>query len=44
MVGKKEQDDNTVSVRGREDGDLGSMSVEEFIRRIANESYVCTTC
>ena len=44
VIGKNEQDNNTISVRGREVGDLGEMSVEEFIRRIANESYICTTC
>ena len=44
VIGKNEQDDNTISVRGREAGDLGEMSVEEFIRRIVNESDVCTTC
>jgi len=38
VVGKNEQDDNTVSVRGRESGDLGNMSIDEFIRRIADES------
>ena len=39
-----EQDENTVSVRGREEGDLGNMVIEEFIRRIAHESDNCTTC
>lgn len=44
VIGKSEQDDNTISVRGREVGDLGEMSVEEFVRRISNESDNCTTC
>jgi threonyl-tRNA synthetase len=34
VVGKNEQEANTISVRGRDDGDLGNMSVDEFIRRI----------
>jgi threonyl-tRNA synthetase len=44
VIGKNEQEDNTISVRGREVGDLGEMSVEEFVRRISNESDNCTTC
>jgi threonyl-tRNA synthetase len=44
VIGKNEQDDNTISVRGREVGDLGEMYVEEFVRRISNESDNCTTC
>ena len=35
---KNEEEDNTVSVREREEGDLGSMLIEEFIRRIAHEN------
>lgn len=34
VVGKNEQEANTISVRGRDDGDLGNMSVDDFIRRI----------
>lgn len=34
----------SISVRGREAGDLGTMSVDEFIRRIAYESDNCITC
>ena len=44
VIGKNEQDSNTVSVRGREEGDLGTMLMDEFIRRIACEIGVCTTC
>ena len=44
VVGKNEQDDKIISVRGREVGDLGEMSIEEFVRRIANESVNCATC
>lgn len=34
VVGKNEQEANTISVRGRDDGDLGNMSVDDLIRRI----------
>lgn len=44
VVGRNEQDNNTVSVRERKEGDLGNMLIEEFIRRIAHESDNCTTC
>ena len=44
VIGKNEQDNETVALRGREDGDIGSMSVEELIRRVLNESYNCITC
>ncbi len=36
IVGQKEQEEGKVAVRKREEGDLGSMSVEEFVQR-----YVC---
>lgn len=44
VIGKNEQDNNMAAVRGREDGDLGSMSVENLIRRVLNESNLCTSC
>lgn len=44
VIGKNEQDNDRIAVRGREDGDLGGMSVEELIRRICNESNLCATC
>lgn len=44
VIGKSEQDNETAAVRGREDGDLGTMTVEELVRRVRNESYVCITC
>jgi threonyl-tRNA synthetase len=44
VIGKNEQDSNTVSVRGREEGDLGTMLMDEFIRRIACQIDVCPTC
>ncbi len=44
VIGRNEQDNKTTAVRGREDGDIGSMSVEELVRRVLNESYNCITC
>ncbi len=43
IVGKSEQDDNMISVRGREEGDLGTMLFDDFIRRIADENGVSST-
>lgn len=37
VVGKKEADTNTVSVRSRKDGDLGAMSLDSFIERLTQE-------
>ena len=37
VVGEKEQELGHVSVRNREDGDLGSMSVEEFLNIVLSE-------
>ena len=37
VVGEKEQELGHVSVRNREDGDLGSMSVEEFLDMVLCE-------
>jgi len=37
IVGEKEEADNTVSVRSRKDGDIGSMSVDDFIAKIKEE-------
>lgn len=34
--GEKEVKDNTVSVRDRKYGDLGAISIEEFISKIKN--------
>lgn len=44
VLGKNEQDNSRVAVRGREAGDLGGMSVEELIRRVCHESNICATC
>ncbi len=38
VVGKSEQENNTIAVRGREDGDLGGMSAEELVRRVRNDN------
>ncbi len=38
IIGKNEQADNKIAVRGREEGDIGSMSIEELIRKLGNES------
>ena len=37
VIGEKEVKDNTVSVRDRKYGDLGAISIEEFISKIKNE-------
>lgn len=37
MVGAKEMENDTVSVRSREEGDIGSMSVVDFLVRIDQE-------
>ncbi len=37
VVGEREQQKGTVSVRSKRDGDLGSMSIEVFLDRILNE-------
>ena len=34
VVGDKEQESNTVGVRSREDGDVGAMTVKEFLEKI----------
>ena len=37
VVGDKEQETNTVAVRSREDGDIGTESIDDFIRRVGVE-------
>lgn len=37
VVGAKEVEENTVAVRSREDGDVGTVAVDEFIKKIVNE-------
>ena len=37
VVGDKEIESCTISVRGRKDGDIGSMTVESFAEKILKE-------
>ena len=37
VVGAKEVEENTVAVRSRENGDLGTMNVEDFEQKILKE-------
>jgi len=37
VVGGKEQESETVTVRGRDEGDIGNMSVKDFIKKILDE-------
>ncbi len=38
IIGEREQEEGTVSVRARDEGDLGSMKVEDFVARVAEEA------
>ena len=38
IVGQKEKDENQVSIRGRDNGDLGSLDVREFIQKVKMET------
>ena len=38
IVGDKEVEDNTVSLRSRKDGDLGASPVDEIIAKIVKEN------
>ena len=40
IVGARERENNTVSVRRRKIGNLGEMRVDEFIRKILSESRI----
>lgn len=37
VIGDKEMDNRAVAVRSRKDGDLGSMSIDEFANKVLNE-------
>ncbi len=37
VVGAKEVEENTVAVRSRKEGDVGTMAVDEFIKKIVDE-------
>lgn len=38
IVGQKEKDENQVSIRSRDDGDLGALGVREFIQKVKMET------
>ncbi len=38
IIGEKEQEQGTVSIRARDEGDLGSIPVDEFVARVVAES------
>jgi len=38
IIGEREQEDGTVSIRSRDHGDLGTMSVADFTARVVEES------
>ncbi len=38
IIGEKERENNLVAVRSREEGDIGTMQVEEFINKILEEN------
>ena len=38
IVGEREQEENTVSIRSRDHGDLGSIPLDEFVARVVEES------
>ena len=37
VVGDKEQETNMVAVRSREDGEIGTKTIEEFIKEVQEE-------
>ncbi len=37
IVGAKEVEENTVAVRSRKDGDIGTMSIQDFKEKILKE-------
>lgn len=40
VIGAKELDNGTVAIRSRDDGDLGTMSVAEFVAKVQSEAVV----
>lgn len=38
IIGQNEVDDRTVSIRSRDDGDLGALSLDDFIAKVVGES------
>ena len=37
VLGAKEVEENLVAIRSREEGDLGTMNVDEFVAKIKDE-------
>ena len=37
VIGQKEVDENKVSIRSRKDGDIGTLSLDEFIDKLLEE-------
>ncbi len=37
VIGDKEAEDGTVAVRSRKDGDLGTMTLEDFMAKLQEE-------
>jgi threonyl-tRNA synthetase len=40
IIGEKEQEEGTVSIRSRDEGDLGTLQVAEFVSRVVAEAVV----
>ncbi|MCB9777298.1 MAG: threonine--tRNA ligase [Alphaproteobacteria bacterium] len=40
VIGEQELADGTVSIRSRDDGDLGTMTVEDFVAKVVSESVL----
>ena len=40
IIGEKEQEDGTVSIRSRDEGDLGAISVDDFVARVVAEGVL----
>jgi threonyl-tRNA synthetase len=38
VIGEREQEERTVSVRSRDHGDLGSMALDAFVERVKAEA------
>jgi len=38
VVGERELEENTVSIRSRDHGDLGSLALADFVNRLVQES------
>ena len=38
IIGDKEIEQNTIGVRSRSDGDIGQMNIDEFVKKIKDET------